>query len=93
MHGKPSSYAPYGPYNGYKNWHTWNLVLWLLNDESYYFAIQDWLEVEKSRRNYSAMVRFLTEERELPKTNPDGVSFTNNLVNRKEVMDAVLEGT
>ena len=75
-------------YNGWKNHETWNVALWLQNTESYYLAMVEFMKDYKGTQPY---VDFLESCGLDTQQTHDGVDYTSDTLDYKELNDMMLE--
>ena len=75
-------------YNGFKNYETWNVNLWLFNDEGLYSLVQYFMRRYKGRSPYSD---FVTEFMKPGDKTPDGISYSDPALCRKELNESFRE--
>jgi hypothetical protein len=91
-------------YNGWTNWETWNCKLWLDNDQSVYYTVQDicklGLEYEKSAydvgENVHDFVLDLYEDRDAEKLwgfFTDVIYQSMRVVNWTEIAQHIMDDT
>lgn len=73
--------------NGYKNYETWNVTLWLANDETFYNILIKYIHTA-AMPTWNGLVRRLRQHG-IHQT-PDGVAFTDALIDDQETVDFML---
>ena len=75
-------------YNGWSNRETWNVVLWMMNDQCFYYTAKQAARVDL----LNPYQFFVDEMRDMNcQYTPDCVSWTDDNINQCEVNEALAE--
>ncbi len=85
-------------YNGWKNYETWNVILWIQNDQDYYYSMKricnerSWTNKDTRLKPFKTLYECFVLRNDLYKSKtPDGVLWADKKIDLDEVNEHLCE--